>query len=586
MNFSNFFAEVKRRNVYKVAATYAVVGWLLVQVATQVFPFLDIPNWVVRLVIAMVAIGFPIALTIAWAFESSPKGIDRTMVADALHRHSRGKVWIYVVVIGIALSVALFLLGRYSANNKLAERISDQLPAKSIAVLPFVNMSADKNDEYLSDGMTEELLNVLSKVKGLRVPGRSTSFAFKGKNEEDIFRKVAEQLHVGTVLEGSVRKAGDKLRITAQLINAANGYHLWSETYDRDVKDILALQSEVAQRVVDVLKVQLGVEETRALTKKSTENPEAHRLYLLGNYHAHKYTQADLAEAVRNYEQALQLDPDFALAYSGLSDAFALIAGNAMPSKEGWAKERVLAEKALQLDPELAEAHLSLGNARANSFDWAGGEKEINRALELNPNLAGAYDTSAWFLTVFGRFDEAAAKSRKALELDPLNPLTNGGSAWYLYFARRYDEAIARLRSTLELFPNDAFSHFALGLCLMMKGNLPEAKAELQTATELDDLPWYIGAVGYAHAISGDRAKGEETLKRLDDLAKRRYVTPNAYMLVYLGLGEKKKALDALEKCYQDQDGACWYMKIDRIYDSLRNESRFQALLKKVGLDR
>ena len=586
MDRKSFFAELKRRNVYKVAVAYAVVGWLIAQIATQIFPFLEIPNWVVRLVIVFIAIGFPIALVIAWAFEATPEGIKRTAAADAMPGVAKAKSdgWLYVIAIGAAISIGLFFLGRYSAKGP-RQTESAALPQKSIAVLPFVNMSADKADEYLSDGMTEELLNVLAKVKGLRVPGRSSSFAFKGRNDEDIFRKVGEQLHVGTVLEGSVRKAGDKLRITAQLIDAANGYHLWSETYDRDVKDILAVESEVAQRVVDVLKVQLGVEEARALSKKPTENPEAHRLYLLGHYHLVKYTQADLAEAVRNYEQALQLDPDFALAYSGLSDAFALIAGNAMPSKEAWAKEKVLAEKALQLDPELAEAHLSLGDARANSFDWAGGEKEINRALELNPNLASAYDASAWILTVFGRFDEAITKNRNALELDPLNPLTNGNSGWYLYFARRYDEAISALRSTIELFPNDAFSHFVLGWCLIMKGNVPEAKAELQKATELDDLPWYIGAIGYAHAVSGDRAKAEQVLHDLDDLAKRRYVTPNAYFLVYLGLGEKEKALDWLEKCYQDQDGACWFLKVDQLYDPLRNDARFQTLVKKVGLD-
>jgi serine/threonine-protein kinase len=584
----NFFSELKRRNVYKVAIAYIVAGWALSQGIAQVFPVFDIPNWAIRLIVLLIIIGLPIALILAWMFELTPQGIKRTEDVDlvAAAQQPKKRTWIFVVIIGALLSIALFFLGRYSAITG-APRQSEAAatPNKSIAVLPFVNMSADKNDEYLGDGMTEELINVLSKVKGLRVPGRSSSFAFKGKNEEDIFRKVGEKLHVNTVLEGSVRKAGDKLRITAQLINAANGYHLWSETYDRDVKDVLTVETDVAQRVVDVLKVQLGVEEARALSKKPTENPEAHRLYLLGRYHLVKYTQADLAEAVRNYEQALQLDPDFALAYSGLSDAFALIAGNAMPSKEAWAKEKVLAEKALQLDPELAEAHLSLGDARANSFDWAGGKKEINRALELNPNLASAYDASAWILTVFGRFDEAITKNRNALELDPLNPLTNGNSGWYLYFARRYDEAISALRSTIELFPNDAFSHFVLGWCLIMKGNVPEAKAELQKATELDDLPWYIGAIGYAHAVSGDRAKAEQVLHDLDDLAKRRYVTPNAYFLVYLGLGEKEKALDWLEKCYQDQDGACWWLKIDQLYDPLRNDARFQTLVKKVGLD-
>ena len=587
MNPGNFFAELKRRNVYKVAVAYAVVAWLVIQVTATIVPALHLPDGITTAVVVLVLVGFPIALVISWAFEMTPAGMKRTAEVSpeevrSLPHWSKKKFAIFIVaVVVIAAGLLAYQLLRASRST-----ITATADAKSIAVLPFVNMSADKNDEYLSDGMTEELLNVLSKVKGLRVPGRSSSFAFKGKNEEDIFRKVGEQLHVGTVLEGSVRKAGEKLRITAQLINVANGYHLWSETYDRDIKDILGVESEVAERVVDVLRMQLGVEEARALTKKATANPEAHRLYLLGNYHLDKDTQADLAEAVRNYEQALQLDPDFASAYAGLADAFNLMAGNAMPSRDAWAKARVLAEKALELDPELAEAHLSLGDARANAFDWGGGEKEINRALELNPNLASAYDASAWILTVFGRFDEAIAKNRKALELDPLNPLTNGNSGWYLYFARRYDEGISALRSAIELFPNDAFSHFALGLCLIVKGNVAEAKVELQKATELDELPWYIGALGYAYAVAGDRNKAEETLRRLDELAKRRYVTPNAYFLVYLGLGEKEKALDWLEKCYQDQDGACWFLKIDQLYDGLRNEQRFQALLKRVGLDK
>ena len=208
------------------------------------------------------------------------------------------------------------------------------IPEKSIAVLPFVNMSSDKNDEYLSDGMTEELLNALTKVKGLRVPGRSSSFAFKGNNEEDIFRKVGEQLHVSTVLEGSVRKAGDKLRITAQLINVADGFHLWSETYDSDMKDILAVQSDVAKRVVQALQVQLGVEEERALAKKPTENPEAHRLYLLGRYHFYKFTRVGWTNAIHYFEQALQLDPGFALAYCGLADTYGWAGGQTLPEEK------------------------------------------------------------------------------------------------------------------------------------------------------------------------------------------------------------------------------------------------------------
>src|SRR6201981_3858302 len=255
---------------------------------------------------------------------------------------------------------------RAKAKGQTAPRAA---PAKSVAVLPFVNMSADKNDEYLSDGMTEELINALAKVPGLRVPGRSSSFAFKGKNEDDIFRKVGEQLHVGAVLEGSVRKAGDKLRITAQLINVADGYHLWSEDYDGDVRDIFTFQSSVAQRVVEALQVKLGVEETRALAKKPTENPEAHRLYLLGRYEFGKYGEAGWTSSIRYYEQALKLDPNYALAYCGLADTYAYMGGGVIPSKDAVVKEKEFAQKALELDPELPEAHLSLACALGGAFD-------------------------------------------------------------------------------------------------------------------------------------------------------------------------------------------------------------------------
>jgi adenylate cyclase len=580
----NFFAELKRRNVYKVAIAYIVAGWALSQGIAQVFPVFDIPNWVIRLIVLLIIIGLPIALILAWSFEITPEGIKgaEDVVPSAARRKSQA--WIYIVVVGGAISVALFFLGRYTAQNTQTPRQSEAatVPAKSIAVLPFVNMSADKNDEYLSDGMTEELINVLAKVPGLRVPGRTSCFAFKGKNEEDIFRKVGDQLHVGTVLEGSVRKAGEKLRVTAQLINVSDGYHLWSKAYDGDLKDILNFQSSVAEQVVQALQMKLGIDETRALTKRPTENPEAHRLYLLGRYHAAKYTQADTVEADRYFQQALQLDPGYALAYCGLADNYGLIGGNAMSAKEAWAKEKTLAQKALDLDPELAEAHLSLGIAFSNSFNWAGAERELNRALALNPNLAPAYDVFALVRTVFGRFDEAIASEKKALELDPLNPFLNGDLGWNLYWARRYDEALGQLHGDVELFPNDAFSHFALGCCLFKTGNVAGAVGEIQKAIQLDDLPWYTGGLGYTYAASGDRAKAEQILHDLDELAKRRYVTPNARMPIYLGLGDKEKTLDELEKCYEDQDGACWYLKVDPIYNGIRNEPRFQALVKKV----
>ncbi|HVS21142.1 MAG TPA: tetratricopeptide repeat protein [Pyrinomonadaceae bacterium] len=449
-------------------------------------------------------------------------------------------------------------------------------------MLPFLNLSADKNDEYLSDGMTEELLNVLTKVKGLRVPGRSSSFAFKGKNEDGIFRKVGDQLHVNAVLEGSVRKAGDKLRITAQLINVADGFHLWSETYDRDMKDILAVQSDVAKRVVQALQVELGVDEARALAKKSTENPEAHRLYLLGRYHFAKFTRAGWANAIHYYEQALQVDPDFALAYCGLADTYGWAGGETLPGREAWAKEMEFAQKALALDPNLAEAHLAMGTALFSVLDPHASEKELDRAVELNPNLALAYDQYGFTFAEMGRHDESIAAEKKALELDPLNTLLNTDLAFFLYWARRYDDSIAQIRKTLELDANNALAHQLLGWCMVWKGNVTEAKTEFQKATTLDDLPWYVGSLGYACAVSGDRAKAEQILRDLDELAKKQYVSPGDRVPVYLGLGEKAKALDWFEKAYDDRDPALWW-NADQLYDSIRNEPRFKAVMQKIA---
>jgi adenylate cyclase len=581
MNPRSFFAELKRRNVYKVAVAYAVVGWLLVQNTTQVFPIFEIPNWALRLIVLAIIIGFPIALVLAWAFELTPEGIKRTEDVDlATQTRTRSRTWIYIVIVGALFSVGLFTLGRYGFREKISA--SSESPAKSIAVLPFVNMSADENDEYLSDGMTEELINVLSKVPGLRVPGRTSCFAFKGKNEEDIFRKVGDQLHVGTVLEGSVRKAGDKLRVTAQLINVSDGYHLWSKNYDGDVNDILNFQSNVAEQVVQALRVKLGGEGTRVLAKKPTENPEAHRLYLLGRYEFAKYTQTGWNNAIHYYEQALRLDPNYALAYCGLADNYAYMGSVVMPEKEAIAKEKEFAQKALELDPELAEAHMSVALALVAAFDWRNGLKEFDRALELNPNLAFAYELQAWTVNGLGRFDEAISKTRKAVELDPLNPFFQMSLSFYQYWARQYDDAIAQTRKTLEMDPNSTISHVLLGLSLLKKGDTAAAIAELQKTKAPDPGAWYQGFLGYAYAISGDRAKAEQSLRELEELAQRQYVSPTAFVTIYLGLGNKERALDWLEKSYEQQDSACWYLKIDQIYDSVRSEQRFQALVEKI----
>ena len=598
MKIENFFAELKRRNVYKVAVAYAVVSWLLIQVATQVFPFFEIPNWAVRLVVLLLILGFPVALILSWAFEITPEGIkleSEIEPSKSIKRRTGRKILAMTIALAV-VAAGLFVYQLVRSKSAVMSRPVTQpearpgfqseaatvAPNKSIAVLPFVNMSADKNDEYLSDGMTEELINVLSKVPGLRVPGRTSCFAFKGKNEQDIFRKVGDQLHVGTVLEGSVRKAGDKLRVTAQLINVSDGFHLWSKDYDGDVKDILNFQSNVAEQVVQALQVQLGTEAARALSKKPTENAEAYRLYLLGRYHFAKFTRVGWTNAIHYFEQALQIDPAYPLAYCGLADTYGWAGGQTLPGREAWAKEMEFARKALALDPNLAEAHLSMGTALYSVLGPYASKKELDRAVELNPNLALAYDQYGWTFAEMGRFDDAIAAEKKALELDPLNTFLNTDLAFFLYWARRYEEATTQIRKTLELDPNNAFAHSILGWCLIGKGNKAEARAEFQKATSLDDLPWYISSLGYACAANGDRAKAEQILQDLEELSKQRYVSPANRAAVYLGLGENEKALDWLEKAYEDRDPIFWWIDGDQLYDSVRNEPRFQALVQKI----
>jgi adenylate cyclase len=461
---------------------------------------------------------------------------------------------------------------------------------KSVAVLPFVNLSAEKSDEYLSDGMTEELLNVLARLKDLRVPGRASSFAFKGRTDGDIFRQVGQQLHVATVLEGSVRRAGEKLRVTAQLINVADGFLLWSEEYNGDMKDIFAFQSDVAQEVVQKLALNLGIEESRALTKPPTANAEANRRYLLGRYHFAKGSFSGFTAAIPFFEQAIQLDTNFALAYCGLADAYGFTSGILRPGKAGWAREAELAKQALALDPGLAEAHFSLGLALASSLQWEEGEKHIKRAIEMNPNMAVAYDQYAFLLTCVGRHDEAIAMSRHAVELEPLSPLMNIDLGWWLLFARHYDEALAQCRKAVDLDeridPNSnvTLGHWALGWSLLWKGEHAEAVREFELARQLEPEPFFEAALGYAYGIVGERAKAEQILRELGDATHTNYASPGLRAYPSLGLGQKAQVFDWLNQSVESQDYPAQFLLVDPAFDGIRSDARFELLLKQAGL--
>jgi TolB-like protein/Tfp pilus assembly protein PilF len=468
---------------------------------------------------------------------------------------------------------------RYGKDGGISSSATNAAP-KTLAVLPFVNLSADKSDEYLSlrDGLAEELIDALGRV-GLQIPGRSSSFAFKDATEENLFRKVGEQLRVSTVLEGSVRKSGNQLRILARLVNVDDGFPLWSATYDRDMTNTLALQTEIATRVAEALKGPLGVEERRSLAKTSTENPEAYRLYRLGRYHFSKSTEAGLTNAVQYFNQALQQDPNYALAYCGLADCYGWMGGWMLSGKEAWAREKELAKKAIALDPDLADAHLSLGIAFAATGEWNVGEQALKRALELNERLELAYSQLGWIQTSLGRFGESIDNSAKAIELDPLSLMFNSYHGGNLRMAGRFDEAKVQLEKTLELDPNYADVYTGLGWYFVDLGEMPEAIAAFQKAKALDSNPWLDGGLVYAYARAGDREQAEQIVNAWEN---RHAASLGPRMCLYLGLGEKDRALDWIEKCFEQQDPYYHGLKIWRIYDPLRTEPRFQAVLKKA----
>ncbi|PYJ64510.1 MAG: hypothetical protein DME78_12070, partial [Verrucomicrobia bacterium] len=441
MSERNFFAELKRRNVYKVAVAYAVVAWLLMQVASQIFPFFEIPNWAVRLVVLLLVIGFPIALIIAWAFEVTPEGIKRTEAADAAGQRSRGGAWIYIVLIGAALSVGLFFVGRYTAGRATPRHgeAATAVPGKSIAVLPLLNESGDPRDEYFSDGLSEELIAALAQINGLKVIGRSSSFRFKDRHEEP--KAIGEKLGVSTLLEGTVRKQDDRVRIVAELINAADGIELWTRTFDRELKDIFAVQEEIARAVAESLKVTLLGSQDRPAQRGAPSNVEAHNAYLQGHFHFQRRNLEDYRKAVGYFDQAIQLDPDYALACAERSEAWTFIGDLTGQREPAWSKARSDAERAVAIAPALAEARAALGWVRF-FVDWkfTEGLSELKRAKEFSPSNPTANDLLARVILYLGRLDEAERQARHAVELDPLSVIAQGNLARVLLFAGKLDE--------------------------------------------------------------------------------------------------------------------------------------------------
>src|SRR6266513_2740397 len=576
----NFFDELKRRNVYKVAVVYAVVSWLFIQIATQVFPFFEVPNWAIRLVVLLLIIGFPIALIIAWAFEATPEGIKRTEAADAAGQRSRGGAWIYVVLIGAALSVGLFFVGRYTAGHGTSQvhEVTTASPGKSIAVLPLINESGDPKDEYFSDGLSEELIAALAQISGLKVIGRSSSFQFKERKEEP--KTIGEKLGVSTLLDGTVRKQGDRVRIVAELVNAADGIQLWTRTFDRELKDIFAVQEEIARAVAESLKVTLLGSQDRPAQRGTPSNVEAHNAYLQGQFHFQRRNLEDYRKAVGFFDQAIRLDPDYALAYAERSESWTFIGDLTAEHEPAWSKARSDAEKAVAVAPDLAEAHAALGWVRF-FVDWkfTEGLSELKRAKELSPGNPTANDLLARVILYLGRLDEAERQARYAVELDPLSVIAQGNLARVLLFAGKLDEADAVARKAAELQPASASSHRWQTLIAVLRGDGATAFREAQLEPDEGYRRFELALAQY---VRGDRAAADAALADL--IANGRDNLAYQITEVYAVRGEEDKAFEWLQISFDNHDTGTLTLLVDPLLRGLRDDPRYKTLLAKLSL--
>jgi len=510
-----------------------------------------------------------------------PEKFKTVAAAVPIARAAPRKYFVVAAFVIATVAIGGFLF--WKQQNPKASAAVSAIPEKSIAVLPFVNMSADKNDEYLSDGISEELITALSKISGLQVKARTSSFAFKGKNED--IQKIGQLLHVSHLLEGSVAKAGNKLRITAQLIQTSDGNHLWSETYDREMQDIFAVRSDVAHQVVQALQVKLEVEATRALAQKSTENLKAFQYYMQGRQYIQRRTRQDLFTTIQYDEKALQEDPNYALAYAGLADAYEALGfrGYIAPN-EGRRKAEQAAHKALALDENLAEAHAALGLAYTTFFpsNFSLGDRELRRAIELSPSLPLARQYLGFSLVHQGRVDESLAEFLKARELDPFSSIIARGLAAPYYLKRDYVRALELLRQANELGP--AFSApFEIGIYIQNR-LFNEALAELEKAEqERKGDPLLIFSRGIVYAAQGKRAEALGIIKGLEEMSGAN-LSQAAYIAnVYAALNEKDSALTWLERALATGSLGYFY-KDEPVWDSIRSDPRFADLLRRMGI--
>jgi serine/threonine-protein kinase len=595
------FEQLKQRNVLRVAALYLVVCWLILEPVHVIFHMLEVPAWANRLVLMIMAVGFPAAAIFAWVYEVTPEGLKPTIEVphgQSIRKHTARRLDIAIIAV-LAVALAYFVADKFwiskhverpqsaasaatetAARGNVAPTATAFAPSPhSIAVLPFINLSGGQEQEYFSDGLTEELLNSLAEIEGLQVAARTSAFSFKGKDND--IGTIGRKLNVATVLEGSVRRSEHTIRVTAQLINAVTGFHLWSKTYDRDLGDVLKLQTEIATAVASALKVTLLGDVATKIELGGTRNPAAFDAYLRGRKAAlATHSDKDYQTAIGAFTQAIGLDPNYALAYANRSLAFTNYAGEVSGPEIRGSFEKALidARKAIALAPDLAEGHVALAlYFETGELDFTQANEEYERALALAPGDARVLRNSGIFATFMGRTEAGLVAARRAVVLDPLNAFSHSGLGQVLYYGRQNKEAIAPLRDALALDPEDQFGLLFSGLAYYAVGDFEHARASCETKPDYWESQWCL-AVTYDKL--GRHADAEGALAKyrasMGDAGAYEYAT------IYAQWGEIPKALEWLDTAMRLRDGGLEALKTDPFMDPLRKEPRFQAALREL----
>jgi len=581
----SFFAELKRRNVYKVAVAYIVGGWALSQGIAQVFPVFDVPNWVIRVIVLLIIIGLPIALALAWMFEITPEGIKRTEdVTLSDQRAPRKHAWIYVVVIGGLLSIGLFFLGRYTAGNKTAIASPGESSNKSIAVLPFENLSDDKNTAYFSDGITEEILNALAQIPNLKVAARRSAFQFKGSDLD--LHKIGQILGVAHILEGSLQKAGDQVRINVQLVDVQDGLQSWSEKYDRKLDNVFAVEDEIAKAIATKLRVQLTGGAGQPLVVGTTTNLQAHELYLRGLTLLAARGPA-LLEARDSFQKAVNLDSSYAQAWAALAIAELILPSYGLDLFDtALGRGESAAQRALSLDSNTASAYVAVGLANTFRCRWPEADPAFRRALALAPEDAEAINQYAQFLSAVGQLEPSLREIERAQQLDPLSPIIGVIHAGALASLRRDVEAEAQIKKTLTAHPEFGAAHnWAAGMYIERK-MYPEAEAEFRLAGKYGRNHQNGDAKALIVRGMADPAQHAAAVSSLETAPDNADIRQDAiwYAFYLVALGERDRALDQLGIYAEKHNSAFAGWLWNRGFDSVRDDPRFKAILAKLNL--